>query len=81
MVMMGIAIIDLAFVEFEGSVHLVSPSNGSQHTLCAVAENAADLEQMEQLRWRKTSKRIVDCPTCATMILACRMAHVSSGLS
>lgn len=59
------------YVSFEGAVHLMGPLQ-AEFTLCGVAEDAADSERDESLRFEKTTKRTVSCPQCVRFIEHCR---------
>ncbi len=71
---------DAKFIEFEGDVHLISGEGGGEHTLCGVAFDAVDSEHDESLRFTPTKRRIITCPGCAGVVLACRGVRVAWGL-
>lgn len=58
------------FVQAEGLIHLISPDEGGERTLCG---DAFDLGSDEDgYEWKPTHRRIVDCPKCAAIIKVCR---------
>lgn len=69
----------IRFVSFGGTVHLVSPLGGREHTLCGVAFDAADSERDESLRWIPLLEKPVDCGQCVEVIRACWGVRTSEG--
>jgi len=61
-----------AFVEYEGRVHLMSPTQAGEFTLCGDAFDAYSSEDAPELQFKTTSKRVVTCRKCAAIIEACR---------
>lgn len=65
----------LGIIEAEGLTHLISPISRGEHTICGDAfDLASDVEGYE---WRKTSRKVVTCPKCASVIVACRGVRIS----
>lgn len=65
------------FVEYEGSVHLISPIMGGEFTICGDAFDAASSENMPELEQLPTTETVVTCPKCTLVIKECRNVMTS----
>lgn len=57
-------------------IHILGPGNGGEFTLCGVAQDAWDSENMPELQLIPTARRVVTCPQCAAVVLVCRGVQV-----
>jgi hypothetical protein len=56
-----------------GLIHVISPIGGSEHPLCGIAQDSADSEHSDLLRWVSPRKRgPVSCTECSKVVLHCR---------
>lgn len=63
----------------DGLIHVISPIGGAEHTLCGIAQDAADSEDSELLRWGSPRKRgPVSYTECSKVVLHCRGIRVAS---
>lgn len=61
------------FVRTTGhGVHLVSPMQGGEFTLCGIAFDAGDSEKDSTAQWRDTPSTTVTCDICIDVIEACQ---------
>jgi hypothetical protein len=65
------------FVRRDTFICIIGPLQGQEFTLCGVAFDAADSEEDETLRFHPTNRRVVTCPECANVVLACRNVKVA----
>jgi hypothetical protein len=66
------------FVEYEDRVHLLSPLQTPEFTMCGDAFDAHGSENAPEREFKSTRKRVVTCPKCAEVVLACRGVRVGS---
>jgi hypothetical protein len=66
-----------AFVEYEGSVHLISPLMGCEFTLCGDACDAYSSEDAPERKFMPTQSHTVTCPKCAEVVMACKGVRVA----
>ena len=59
------------FVRTEDGIHLVSPLNG-EYTLCGDAFDRDDSENEPGAKWYPTTRRVLTCPKCVAVAMACR---------